>query len=209
MRHNLLSSAIPPSPGGMDEATAMARLVAPAGGALCAAPGFCCTTSRAVDLAAVAAATDEHLHPGSARTERSAPGLYRRARPPRTDVDETCACWDTAPAFVPRTDVGRGADANFQVWIGAVPALTEDGILAQHVQSRQPRAGAGLQLADERPTARVPRTEAINARFSITRRDRETGHRFRRTRSCRRARGPQGAAWKPHRQPHHRRAGRP
>ena len=61
MRHNLLSGAITPSPRGMDEATAVARLVAAAGGALCAAPSFCRTTSRTVDLAAVAAATDQHL----------------------------------------------------------------------------------------------------------------------------------------------------
>lgn len=61
MRHNLLSGAITPSPRGMDEATAVARLVAPAGGALCAAARVVGTTSRTVDLAAVAAATDEHL----------------------------------------------------------------------------------------------------------------------------------------------------
>ena len=71
MRHNLLPGAIAPSPRGMDEATAVARLVAPAGGALCAAPGVVGTTSRAVDLAAVAAATDEHLRP-AARAQKEA-----------------------------------------------------------------------------------------------------------------------------------------
>jgi hypothetical protein len=38
-----------------------------------------------------------------------------------TDVDEPPRGWDTAPACVPRHDVGRGAGTNLQVRIGAAP----------------------------------------------------------------------------------------
>ena len=42
--------------------------------------------------------------------------------------------WDTAPACVLSHGVGRGADANCQVGIGAVPVLNEDRDLAHHRQ---------------------------------------------------------------------------
>ena len=43
-----------------------------------------------------------------------------------TDVDEGHRWWDTAPAYVPRHVVGRGAETNCQVVIGAVPVINED-----------------------------------------------------------------------------------
>ena len=49
----------------------------------------------------------------------------------RTDVDAGHQWWDTAPANVPRHVVGRGADANCQVGIGAVPVFKEDRRLSR------------------------------------------------------------------------------
>jgi hypothetical protein len=65
----------------------------------------------------------------SARIDRSAQ-LHRPLRLRHTDVDERRHGWNTAPAFVPSTGVGQGADANFHVRIGAVPVFNEDRGLA-------------------------------------------------------------------------------
>jgi hypothetical protein len=40
--------------------------------------------------------------------------LHRLLRLRHTDMDETRHRWNTAPAFVPSTGVGHGADTNFQ-----------------------------------------------------------------------------------------------
>jgi hypothetical protein len=46
------------------------------------------------------------------------------------DLAQKVAWWDTAPAYVPRHVVGRGAETNCQVVIGAVPVFNEDRHLA-------------------------------------------------------------------------------
>ena len=65
MRHFLsvlLPGTIAPSTLGMFAATAVARLIAPPGSALFAAPALRGTAPLAVDVAAVAARADQHLH---------------------------------------------------------------------------------------------------------------------------------------------------
>jgi hypothetical protein len=61
MRHALLSSAIPTGPRGVACAPAVARLIAPAGGALRLPSGVLRASSSTVDLAPVAAPTDQNL----------------------------------------------------------------------------------------------------------------------------------------------------
>jgi hypothetical protein len=61
MRHGLSPSAITAGPQGMSCAPAGARLVAPAGPTLIFSTGFLRTVSAAIDLAPIAAATDERL----------------------------------------------------------------------------------------------------------------------------------------------------
>jgi hypothetical protein len=82
MRHVLLLGPIATGARRMGQATAMTRLVAPTGGAPALAPGLLCTAAGTVDLAAVAAAADEHLSP-AADTQEQPPGRllwFRRAR---------------------------------------------------------------------------------------------------------------------------------
>jgi hypothetical protein len=81
MRHVLLPGAVAARPLGVGQTTATARLVAPAGRALCLAAGFLRTSPRAVDLPAITAATDQNLsatagtekEPGRRCLERFAP----------------------------------------------------------------------------------------------------------------------------------------
>jgi hypothetical protein len=61
MRHVLLLGAITAGTHRMGQATAAARLVASAGGALAMATGLPRAAPRTIDLAAVAAAADQHL----------------------------------------------------------------------------------------------------------------------------------------------------
>jgi hypothetical protein len=65
MRHVLLPRAIAAGTRCMVHAPAAARLIASASGALRLAPRVSCTTARTVDLAAVAAAADQHLSPAA------------------------------------------------------------------------------------------------------------------------------------------------
>jgi hypothetical protein len=59
---------------------------------------------------------------GNLRRDRSA-RLHQPVGRPHTDVDEPPRGWNTAPACVPRHDVGRGAGTNLQVRIGAAPVF--------------------------------------------------------------------------------------
>jgi hypothetical protein len=61
MRHVLLLGAIATRTHRMAQATAAARLIALAGGALAVVPGLLRAAAATVDLAAIAAAADEHL----------------------------------------------------------------------------------------------------------------------------------------------------
>jgi hypothetical protein len=71
MRHALLSSAIAAGPRGMGCAAATPHLVALASLALILAPSIAGTTLAAIDLAAIATATDEHLR-ATAGTQKEA-----------------------------------------------------------------------------------------------------------------------------------------
>lgn len=87
----------------------------------------------------------------------------------RTDVDEGPRWWDTAPANVPRHVVGRGADTNLQVGIGAAPVFNEDRHLTHLLlHSVQLHRGAaqrlwllGQHLRDNAPSALPARGNGI------------------------------------------------
>ena len=62
-----------------------------------------------------------------------------------TGVDEPRPGWNTPPAYVLAHGVGRGAETNCQVGIGAVPVFKEDRPLAhlrQLAAPLNPQAGA-------------------------------------------------------------------
>jgi hypothetical protein len=83
MRHALLSSAIPTGPRGVACAPAFARLIAPAGGALRLPPGVLRTSSTTVDLAPVAAPTDQNLCAAATtqkKSDRCAIWAFNRGR---------------------------------------------------------------------------------------------------------------------------------
>jgi hypothetical protein len=79
MRHVLLLGAPATGPLRMGQATAAARLVAPAGGALGVMSGLLPTAAGAVNLAAVAAAADEHLGPAADAHEQPGRRFHRLA----------------------------------------------------------------------------------------------------------------------------------
>jgi hypothetical protein len=82
MRHILLPGAPAASPRRMVQSTTKARLIAPAGSALGLLSRLSGTAARTVDLAAVAAAADEHLRPAPGTQEQPARRLLdsRRVR---------------------------------------------------------------------------------------------------------------------------------
>jgi hypothetical protein len=73
MRHFFLLCAILPGSRGMVAATAVRRLIALAGGALRAAPGFSGAACGTIDLPTIATGADEHLS-AAARAEKKARG---------------------------------------------------------------------------------------------------------------------------------------
>ena len=93
---------------------------------------------------------------GSAHRDTDA-GLHLPVCLRHTDVDESPHRWDTAPAYVPRHVVGRGAGTNFQVGIGAVPVFNEDRHLTHLLPlHHQTHIGARLLGAfRSRTTARL------------------------------------------------------
>ena len=76
MRHFVLASAIRPGARGMVAATAKAALITPTSGALFSAPRSRGASLLAVDVAAIAAAADQHLL-AAARTEIEALSCMR------------------------------------------------------------------------------------------------------------------------------------
>jgi hypothetical protein len=127
MRHFLLvllPGTIAPSTLGMFAATAVARLIAPPGSALFAAPVLRGAASLTVDVAAVAARADQHLHE-AACTEVQARGCMRLF----TVVAQT---WTRAPTggILPRqTCLGT-------LW-GAAPMRTATLGSASRLSSRK------------------------------------------------------------------------
>src|SRR5580692_384477 len=77
MRHVLLPGATATGTRRMVHATAAGRLVALAGGALGLMSGILCTAAGAVNLAAVAAAADEHHGLAASAKEQTARGCLR------------------------------------------------------------------------------------------------------------------------------------
>ena len=124
MRHILLelpTGAIAPRTLGMFAATAVACLIAPPGSALFAAPVLRGADSLTVDVAAVAARADQHLHE-AACTEIQA----RRCMRLFTIVAQT---WTRAPAggILPRqTCLGTlwGAASMRTATLGSAPRLS-------------------------------------------------------------------------------------
>ena len=79
MRHVLLLGAPAAGPPRMGQAAAAARLVAPAGGALGVMSGLLRTAAGTVNLAAVAAAADEHLNLAADTYEQPGRRFHRLA----------------------------------------------------------------------------------------------------------------------------------
>jgi hypothetical protein len=113
----------------MIDAAATAHLIAVTGIALRVAAGFRGAALSAVQVAAIAMAADQHLHPAALAQEQPrrrpfAHGNRRpRTRPQACAVAAIPPGCDDAPAFVLRHGVGHGADANCHVGIGVVPAF--------------------------------------------------------------------------------------
>jgi hypothetical protein len=118
MRHVLLLGAPATGTRRMVHPPAAARLVAPAGGALRVLPRLLCTAARTVDLAAVAAAADQHL------------SLAARAhKQPRCLRLGQCRTWTRAATggILPRHACparcgGTASIRDLAVEVGAVPA---------------------------------------------------------------------------------------
>src|SRR5487761_1694945 len=116
MRHSFLPRPPAAHPGGMHLPATKARLIASDGGAQVLPARSCATLARAVDLAAVTTAADDHLT--AATRAQKQPALPRRH-----GVDERPQRQDTGPAFVPGTVWGTASMQNLVVGLGAVLAL--------------------------------------------------------------------------------------
>jgi hypothetical protein len=112
MRHILLPGAIATGTQRMDDAAAVARLVAPSGRALPIAPGHFGTAVGTINLTAIAAATDEHL---SAATDTQKETGWRcvRAFALRTWTKST-----TSEILPPHSCPARcGARCRYETWL--------------------------------------------------------------------------------------------
>jgi hypothetical protein len=76
MRHFIASCTVTASALGMSEAPAATVLIALASFADAGAPGGPCTVGSAIDLTAIAAATNEHLRPAAGTQKEAARGLH-------------------------------------------------------------------------------------------------------------------------------------
>ena len=110
----------------MIDAAAQAHLVTPAGLALRASARLPSAALGAVHLATIAMATDQHLGPAAPGTKQprgrsiGVVAIFARGRMPwtRSHPGEIIRLY-----LVLLHGVGRGADANCDVGIGAVPAF--------------------------------------------------------------------------------------
>jgi hypothetical protein len=117
MRHVFLPVPVTAGAQGMSETAAPGCLIAPPGSAPGMPPGFLRTAAGTVNLAAVAATADQYARAGSGRTGKTGLACQRS----RKHVDENGDGWNTAPAFVPSTVLGRGADPTWPLRISARP----------------------------------------------------------------------------------------
>ena len=150
MRH-LFMPPVAPGPRRVAEAAAPARLVTAAGGMQRAAPRCPGTPFAAVNLAAIAMATDQHLSP-AAPAQKEPRGRRREAR--RINLASTRPSPPTIipPHSCPRTVQGHGADATAR--LGSAPCLSPDRIdFIAPATGGQPAGGDG---AAEYPSRVAP-----------------------------------------------------
>ena len=95
MRHILLPRAIATGTQRMDDAAAVARLVAPSGRALPLAPRQSGTAVGTIDLTAIAAAADEHLSAATDTQKETGCQIASKSDPlsrPRPTPLQACEC---------------------------------------------------------------------------------------------------------------------
>jgi hypothetical protein len=112
MRHILLPRPIATGTQRMDDAAAAGRLVAPSGRTLPLAPRQSGTAAGTIDLAAVAAAADEHLRATTHAHEQ--PGRRCRWRS-SARTWTTSAMLGIMPGMRARHGVGHGVDPDLAV----------------------------------------------------------------------------------------------
>jgi hypothetical protein len=86
----------------------------------------------AVDVAAIAAAADQHLSAAARAQKESPSGICLSGFVTQTWTKS--ATGGILPGIRAQHDVGRGADTTCEVGIGAAPVLNEDRDLAHHLQ---------------------------------------------------------------------------
>ena len=113
MRHILVPAPIPGLPRSVVQATAPASLIAPAGGVEGGAAGPVGTASRAVAIAAIAAAAEEEdLAAVGAGTGHEPERVHRSSRTLREDMDtreEMCELWNLGQAESRPRGLARGS----------------------------------------------------------------------------------------------------
>src|SRR5260221_2248997 len=119
MRHFIVSHPVTASALSVREAPAATALVTLGGFTQVGAAGRLRTAAGAIDLAAIAAAANEHLRPAAGTQEEAARGLHRRSPWNAEDRDryrqgaravEYCGCTFLCPAPWPDTRVLCGRD---------------------------------------------------------------------------------------------------
>ena len=136
----------------------------------------CCTGSPWRSLAHSRCCRDRSTNrsgPGRGSGHRDTDaGLHLPVWLRHTDVDESPHRWDTAPAYVPRHVVGRGADTNLQVGIGAVPVFNKDRHLTHLLPlHHQTHIGARLLSALRSRTTARPACSRQRRWLLVTRAD--------------------------------------
>jgi hypothetical protein len=142
MRHFFVARPVTTLSRGMAASPCRTILVALAGALLRAAPDPLGTAFGKTNLAAVAAAADQHPASDSPRKETAAPISRRYGRNRDRHMDDHRDCRDTAPACVPSTCGARRRCGTAKFEIGAVPAPRK-----QQTPTRHP----GWQSARRRP----------------------------------------------------------
>jgi hypothetical protein len=143
MRHVLLLGTPATGTGRMVHAPATAGLVAPAGGALRVAPCLLCTAARTVDLAAVAAAADQHLS--------LAASAYKQPRCRCLRLGQ-CRTWTRAATggILPRhaCPARCGARRRYETWpLRSAPCLPIRQVVTAPSVRSNPRHGPLLDRA--------------------------------------------------------------
>jgi hypothetical protein len=133
MRHVLLPGAPATAARPMVHATAAARLVALAGGALGLTAGLQCTAAGTINLAAVAAAADEHQDLAASAQELTARVCLRLSF---AQAWTTSATGGILPRHACSARGGHGVGLGLAVWVVAVPALPIRQVVAAPLCAR-------------------------------------------------------------------------